>query len=392
MKSILLIILLVTSNLSAITLEAIIEKSLSSSPSLEAIEARIQANKQNIDIANQFTNPELSLTKNTLDSSQAMSQTVITVKQKIQFYNKRDKKQLVSKAEGSLLEEKLNGARVKLVQEIKTEAYTLWELRKLTSILDEYIVLTRKNIQLYESYTTVDANQHMGIMKAELSLVDLDIQKSTLSAKTYATYARLSYLAAFTVKDLEIDLKIQNRPNLLKLQKTLQSNPTISIKDKELQKQSANIAVASSNNYPDLNILAGYAYRENFDNYMNFGLSLSLPIYGTEDAKEEEARAVKLSLQSEKEDTKISVNATLQAYYAQMLSSYNIYHIIQDNALPQIAHMFELSSSSISTGGDLFKYIDVLFDKLSLEKKSINAVANYNKAEAKISELSGALQ
>ncbi|MDQ7066581.1 MAG: hypothetical protein Q9M40_00435 [Sulfurimonas sp.] len=75
-----------------------------------------------------------------------------------------------------------------------------------------------------------------------------------------------------------------------------------------------------------------------------------------------------------------------------MLSSYEIYHIIQDDALPQIAHMFELSNSSISTGGDLFKYIDVLFDKLALEKQSINAVSNYNKANAQISQLAGAIK
>jgi len=54
--------------------------------------------------------------------------------------------------------------------------------------------------------------------------------------------------------------------------------------------------------------------------------------------------------------------------------------------------MFELSNSSISTGGDLFNYIDVLFDKLSLEKKSINAVGNYNKANAQISQLAGEIK
>ena len=72
-----------------------------------------------------------------------------------------------------------------------------------------------------------------------------------------------------------------------------------------------------------------------------------------------------------------------------MKSSYDIYHIIQEDALPQVAHMFELSTSSISVGSDLFKYIDVLFQKLDLEKKSIAAVYNYNKAHAKIEELQG---
>jgi len=392
MKKILFSALVLYSTLQAISLDEIINSSLRSNPSLEVITARIEANKQSIDIANQFTNPELSLTTNTLDSSQAMSQTVLTFKQKIQYYDKRDTKQNVSLAEADVLTQKLQFAKVALIAEIKTEAYTIWELRKLKSIINEYITLTKKNIELYESYTTVDANQHMGIMKAELSLADLDIQKSTLDAKIYASYARLSYLAAFQVENLNINLEIESKPELLKLQKALVNNPTIALREKELQQQHANVKAAEINNYPDLNLVAGYSYRQKFDDYMNFGLALSLPIYGTEDAIEEEARAVELSFVSQKKDSEIAVNATLQAYYAQMLSSYNIYHIIQDNALPQIAHMFELSNSSISTGGDLFKYIDVLFDKLALEQKSINAVANYKKAEAKISELAGDLK
>ena len=373
-------------------MEEIISSSLSKSPSLEIIQAKIKANRQSIDVANQFTNPELSLTKNTLDSTQAMSQTVLTLKQKIQYYNKRDTKQKVTYAQEAILNEKLRFARVTLVAEIKKEAYNIWELRELKNIINAYIILTKKNIELYESYTRVAANQHIGIMKAELSLADLDIQKTALDAKIYASYARLSYLAASKIKYLDINLSIEEKPDLTRLSKTLVNNPTVAIKEKELQKQHANVAVADINNYPDLNLIAAYAHRENFDDYMNFGLALSLPIYGTEDSVEEEARAVELSYVSQKKDSEIAIESLLQVYYVQMLSSYKIYHIVQDNALPQIVHMFELSNSSISTGGDLFKYIDVLFDKLALEQKSINAVANYNKAEAKISELAGELK
>jgi len=391
-KALLLSSLLLASTLSATTLEALIENSLSLSPSLEVLEARIKANKQSTDVANQFSNPELSLTKNTLDASEPMSQTVLTIKQKIHFYDKRESKELVSLAEGALQEEKLNALKVELVAKLKTEAYTIWELRKLKSIIDEYITLTKKNIELYESYTTVDANQHMGIMKAELSLANLSIERSTLDAKIYAAYARLSYLAAMRVEHLDIVLKIEEKPNLVEFQKSLTNNPTVAIKAKELQKQHASVQVADVNNYPDINLMAGYAYREKFNDYMNFGLSLTLPIYGSEDALEEEARAMELSFVGEKKDSLIAINSTLEAYYAQMLSAYNVYHIIEDDALPQIAHMFELSSSSISTGADLFKYIDVLFDKLALEQKSINAVANYKKAEAQISALAGELK
>lgn len=381
-----------TSSLSAIGLSEIINISLTNSPSLESINAKIKANEHASDVANQFSNPELSLTKNTIDSSQAMSQTVLTIKQKLPYYGKRDSKQAVTFAQDELLKEQLNAAKATMVQKIKTEVYTIWELRELYKIINEYITLTKQNIELYESYTSVSDNEHMGIMKAELSLADLEIQKSVLNAKIYASYAKLSYLAAFDVKDIEINLAIGGKPQLEDLQPTLVNNPEIRIKIKELKKENAKIEVADINNYPDVNLIAGYAYRENFDNYFNFGLALSIPMYGTEDAVEEEVRAAALVVVSQKEDTQIAISSELKIYYAQMLSSYEIYHIIQDDALPQIAHMFELSNSAISTGGDLFKYIDVLFDKLALEQKSINAVSNYNKAQAQISQLAGEIK
>ena len=389
MKNLLIGAFLLASSLQAMSLSEVIEASLSKSPSLEVINARLKANKQNIDIADQFDNPQLLLTKNTIDAAQPMSQSVITFKQKLPYYSKREKRADVAVAEDKVLQEKLGAAQVKLVERIKNEAYTIWELRELEAIIDEYITLTKQNINLYESYTSVSDNQHMGIMKAELSLSDLEVQKTALDAKIYTAYARLSYLAATKVQSLDIDLKISHKPNLTALKASLNSNPDIMIQEREISKQSAKVELADINNYPDITLLAGYAYREQHDNYFNFGLGLSLPMYGTEDAKEEEQRALLLAKKSQKSDTVLAITSQVEIYYAQMLASYKIYHIIEDDALPQVAHMFELSSSSISTGSDLFKYIDVLFQKLDLEKKSINAVANYKRSEAQIAALKG---
>ena len=392
MKTLLLIALFFSSSLFGVTLSELIDSSLSKSPSLEAINARIEANKHSIEVAGSFSNPELLLTTNTLESSEAMSQTVLTLKQKIPYYGKRDTKESVIVAEDALLKEQLKAAKVKLVALIKEEAYGLWELQELRKVVDAYIALTVQNIELYESYTSMSDNQHMGMMRAELSLLDLAIEKSSLNAKIAQAYARLSYLSASDVNDLEIALSIGKKPEFSKLQQDKQSNPQLLIKAQELKREQAKVELADVNNYPDFTLLAGYAYRENFDDYFNLGIGITLPIYGTEDAQEQEAKAHLLEVQSSISDTKLSVDANVNVYYLQMQSSYEIYHIVQDSALPQVEHMFELSSSSISTGSDLFKYIDVLFQKLSLEKKSIQAVVNYNKAEAKIAQLSGALK
>lgn len=390
MKTLTLLLLFFASQLSAITLDALIEKSLQQAPSLQSILSRIDANAHAIEVSDAFANPELSVTKNTLDSSQAMSQTVVTLKQNIPYYNKRSTRKEVSLAEDALLKEQLFNAKTVLVEKIKESAYTIWEIKEDIRIIENYIALTQQNIDLYESYTSVSDNQHMGIMKAELSLADLKIEKSKLRSKLRAAYAQLSYLAAVEVNELEIDLTIEQKPQL-KTVAQLTHNPALGIKTKELKKEQAKVAVADINNYPDINLIAGYAYREKFDDYFNVGVAISLPIYSTEDELEEKSRADALSVASQRDDVVLSINAQLKDYYAQMLSAYEIYHIVEDEALPQVAHMFELSSSSIAVGGDLFKYIDVLFDKLALEKKQISAIGSYHKAQAKIEQLQGDL-
>jgi outer membrane protein TolC len=179
------------------------------------------------------------------------------------------------------------------------------------------------------------------------------------------------------------------KPELQTLLQSLVNNPDIAMQTKETQKQKAKVRLAHKENYPDINLIAGYAYRENFDDYLNFGVGVSLPIYGRESLAEQEARSMALVFEQQKKDVELEVSAELQMYYSQLLSAYEIYHIIQDGALPQVKHMFELSSSSFSTGGDLFKYIDVIFSKLDLEQKSINAVVDYNLALAKVAQLAG---
>jgi len=392
MKNILFILSYLSLNLFGIGLDEVIKNALEKNPSLHAIEHKISANKSSIAISNQFLNPTLSYSQNTLDASEAMSQKNLTLTQKITFYGKRDSLENESKAEEAVLHESLIQAKVNLVNAIKNQAYTIWELKELYKIICDYEDITRQNIELSESYTSTSDNQHMGIMSAELTLSDLRIQKSTLKAKISTAYAELSYLASFEIDDLDLALHVNTLVPENELAKGLVHNHLIQIKEKEVQQSKTKVESADLNNYPDITLLGGYAYRENFNDFWNFAVGMSLPIYGTEDSKEEQLRKISLSLESVKEDTQIAITSEFKTAYAQMRSAYEIYHIVHDEALPQIEHMFELSNASISTGADLFKYIDILIQKLKLEQKSIHAVTLFHRSSAKISALSGELQ
>ena len=392
MKNILLAIYLFASSLYGLSLDEVITKALEKNPYLKSITHSVHANRSNIELSEQFSNPTLSYTQNTIDDTQAMSQKTLILQQKLPYFGKRANLKKVALAQDSVLNESLEQAKVSLVEKIKNQAFTIWELENLHKIIDDYEDLTKQNIELFESYTATSNNQHMGIMSAELALSELRIQKSNLNAKIYTAYAKLSYLASFKVENLELKLSISDIPNEDSLEDGLVNNRSLAIKDKEIQKSIALVKTAELNHYPDINLIAGYSYRNNFDNFATFGVGLSLPIYGSEDYKEQRARKLTLMAQSKKEDTKIKLDSKFKSAYLQMKSEYDIYNIIHKQALPQLEHMFDLTSSSITTGGDLFKYIDILVKKLKLEQQSIKAIANYNRSLAKISALCGEIQ
>jgi len=393
MKKVLFLIALFGFELFALNLDEVISQALEKNPSLESITQRIEANKYSQDISNQFANPVLSFSTDTLDASEKMHKQTLKVQQKIAFYGKRDSKLAISKAEQDILDTSLTRAKVNLVNEIKNQAYNIWELEQLLSIVAQYENLTKQNIELSESYTSTSQNQHMGIMSAQLSLTDLQIQRSTLKSKIYSAYTKLSYLASFEIDKIDLDISLESKmPSIESLKSGLVNNVDLKVKDKEIAKNQAMIKSAEVNNYPDINLVAGYSLRQNYDDYLTVGFGLSLPIYGTEDAKEEKQRTLILASQSQKKDVDFKVNSEFMSVYMQMKSEYEIYHIIHDEAMPQIEHMFELSNSSISTGGDFFKYIDILKQKLKLEQKIIASIANYNRANAKISALRGELK
>ncbi len=385
-------LIIITQNIFAITLDEIIIKSLDNNPSLTSINHRLEASDSNINISTEFSNPILTYTQNTIDSSEPMNQKTISIQQKLPYFGKRDSLKDVAYAKKNILIENLEQAKVILVQSIKNQAYTIWELEKLYSIIDEYINITKQNIELFESYTSSSDDQHMGIMSAELTLVDLKIQKSTLKAKILSAYSKLSYLASFQVDNLKIDLILGAIPSKESLHVELYNNHDIAIKDKIIQKNKALVKNADLDSYPDFKLIGGYSSRENFDDYFTFGIGLTLPIYNTQTYKQERAKALVLSAKSLKQDAKLALNSEFDTVYAQMKSAYDIYHLVHDEALPQIEHMFELTNSSIATGGDLFKYINILVQKLRLEQKSIMAISSYKRAEAKISALRGEIQ
>lgn len=399
MKLVLFVLAFLTAAPHADTLEAMISHALAQNPSLKSIEAKVNANRQNMAIAQQFANPELHLAINDIQfddpldrSIEPMQYSAINFKQKIPYFGKRDAHEDVVRVEEKVLLYSLDDAKARLVSEIKQNAYTLWQLTRLYAITENYEKLSQQNMELYTAYTRTSKNSHMGIMSTELALSQLKIRKSNLDKAIRSALARLSYLASYAVESVELDLEMESMPDINKYESALQNNGALLAKSATVSRERAKERSAEMDSYIDPYVQAGYFYRESFNDYVSIAVGASLPIYGTESLKEERARKDTMMRSFEYADYKQRLTSELTHEYAKMKDAYTTHGIIADESLPQIEHMFELSSASIRSSGELLMYTGILKQKLELDSQQVNTVADYYKAKAKIGALTGEMK
>ncbi len=384
---------------SGASLDSLIDNALKSHTSLEVIKHKLSAVSDEYELTKNFSNPELSLSMSDIQfndpfdrSLEPMQFSAINLKQKIPYFGKRDALSNKVDAKKEKILYSLKDAKVKLIQAIKIKAYTLWQVEEQLRITNEYIRLTHQNIELFTAYNNTDSQSHMSIMSAELSLSQLQIKKSNLNSLKEALLKQLSYLTAQDVTNIELSPQIEQPKNIQTYLQSVEANTLYKQKQAYKKELEADVKIKKLQSYVDPVVQVGYFHRQSFEDYLNIGIGFSLPIYGSEDSKQERSRKMMLAQNSEVSDYKNLVISQIYKLYAQLQDSYRVYNIIQKESLPQIEHMFDLSSSAIKNGAELYLYIDMLERKLKLDEQSIKAVASYHKTLASLDALIGEIQ
>lgn len=385
--------------LNAVTLSTLIENAKSRHISLQAIEQKLSAVDDEYDASRNFSNPELSLSVSDIQlndisnrSKEPMQYSAVNIKQKVPYFGKIDAQSNKVNAKKQRINYTLEEAKVKLIETLKVTAYAIWQVEQEVRITNGYIRLMEQNIDLYTSYSSSDGKSHMGIVSAELSLSELKIKKNKFESMLEGLYKKLSYLSAMNVSSIEIDIQMSKPKSIEYYKNELSQNSTYKIKEAQTKEAGADVKVKELASYVDPSVQVGYYHRDSFEDYVSVGVGFSLPIYGTERAKEQESRKLLLATKSQMNDFKNSLDAKVEEMYAKLQYAYKTYNIIKNESMPEVTHMFDLTNSSIQSGGTLFEYIDVLQKRLSLEEQSIDAVALYYKTLASLEAMTGEMK
>jgi len=391
--------LIVATAIYAENIDQLISRSLKNHQSLKSIELRLSASDEYIAKSQNFENPNISLTVNDIQlnditnrSLEPMQWTAIKVKQRFPWFGKLDAKKEHQIAKKNIFFNSLEDAKVKLAEAIRIDAYTVDEIDSRIEILQKYERVTKENIDLNTAYTSTQANRHSGIISAELTLSNIKIRIEKLKSIREIKKAELEYLVQGNVKIIDIDDSIRKPRSLISYLRRVDKNRGYHIKKAQSAVAQANSRVSDLAKYADPYVEIGYFDRREYNNYASISVGLSMPIYGSETLASQAAHKEALSTQSEAIDYRHKVESQIKGVYAQLLESYHIYNIIKNDSLPQIEHSFDLNSASVQSGGDLFAYIEILRQKLTLDEQLIAARANYLRRKSKLKSLIGEIR
>lgn len=395
---IILFTLWVSGLIQAQTIHQLIDQSIERHPSLKSIQYRLSAMDQRIEESQNFSNPDLSLTVNDIhfdDPSdrtlEPMQYNAINFQQKFPWFGKLDARKTFTQAQKSVMLNSYKAAKLKLCEEIRMTAYTMKEIEARISIVNKYKAVAQQNIDLYTAYASTENKSHISSMSASLMLSKIKIRSERYKTILKSQKAKLSYLVQGKVSSISDQLQIQRPKSLQNYLSKLQNNPTYHMKLSEQNVADANKAIQELNINPDPYVKVGYFNRTDYPDYASVTVGISLPLYGSEKLRSEAARKEALAAVSDSMDYKSSLESEIDIMYAKLTEAYQIYDIIQNESLPKLEHMFELSQSTIQSGGDLFAFTNLLEQKLDLEEQRASIKAEYLRTQARLKSLIGEL-
>jgi outer membrane protein TolC len=379
------------------SIDELIHEALQNNPSLLSAQARVEQSRFQKEISRNFDNPSLQLQVNDIQtrditnrSLEPMQFTTLSLQQKLPFNGKRDLRYEDAREQEVFAGLSLSQSKALLISEIKKEVYRLWQIREEKRIYHDFEIIVRQNGELYTALSSsAAAGRHMGIMSSQMDLSQIKIIQADLAQEKERSYANLSQLCVKRIDKVDVDLSMGQIEPIESYEKSLENNFGYRAKDAQLKSAGAQLRQSQLDAYPDVTVQAGYSRRESFNDFWSVGVNIPLPVYGTESVKEQINREKVLERSRDKEAAYLQLEASIRQKYAEMVKSAEVWKVIHDESLPQLNHMFELSEASIRNGEDLFRFTELLKQKLQLELQLARSLSAFYRAQAELDLLVG---
>jgi cobalt-zinc-cadmium efflux system outer membrane protein len=322
--------------------------------------------------------------------------------QKIPWWGKRSLRGQVAQAEANAASMDIADARLQLTQAAHLAYFDYY-------LVDRQLELTAANVQRLDEFRVTARRQYeanlvtqQDVLQAEVELAEAERRRIELTRMHRTAVARLNTLVHrppdYPVLPPPALLTVDGAPAPPELLRQLaqQQRPDLASKRAKLQADSASLALAYKEFYPDFEVVGLY---DRFwqptgtqgDLQGQFGVNMNVPIYL--EKRRAAAREAMFNLRQQRADYEQridDVNQEVEAAYAQVVEMRAIVELYEKRTLPTaVQNVTSARNDYTANRGDFLRLITAQRQLLTLQEKHQEAIAGYLSRLAELERVVG---
>ncbi|AXX91122.1 hypothetical protein CPU12_10320 [Malaciobacter molluscorum LMG 25693] len=381
MKKTLFVIGFFIINLSANSIDSLVNSAISRNSELKSIEKSIKIANENISLATKYQNPSLSLgiadihTNSNYDKRdlEPMQTQFIGISQVIPITDKLDINQSIQITNKTILSLKLEDKKLLLKSKIYELVYKIAILKEKRDFIQKQKQNLQKLITLQNTKYQTSKIDIDSIFDTKIDIKNFDIALNNLDTNIKTLKLNLEKITYTSMNNVNINTNIKKKI----LHFNFNEHPRIKILKQNLKLNKQQEAYEKALKTSDIKLNATYYNRNEFEDYVNISITIPLSIYDRENIKAKKAQFAYLKTKDDLEDEKQNLRIDTKILQQELNNSYENYTIIEKDII-QIQKNIEKTLNINNNFKDTTsKIIKNLNKTISLEISALNEKTRY---------------
>lgn len=278
------ILILFSISLYGFTIDEAIDSAMKNNLSLKTLEQQVQNKNYDIKNSEVYKNPMLSIGLNdillkepTARDLEPMQTNYVAISQEIINGDKIKYKKQIESINKQILETILKEKQAKIKQNIYKLYFTYDFLTKQIKILDDKLQ-NIKQINIYHNNHIEDKKAFSMVLRNQLKIDMLILKQTQLKEQKIQILATLEELINKRVLDI-----VPTTYSVSDSAKNIETHNLLQIEALKIKSELAKKDLSEAKKSANITLYGGYYHREEFDDYLNFGVKIPLKIYDKEE-------------------------------------------------------------------------------------------------------------
>lgn len=278
------ILILFSISLYGFTIDEAIDSAMKNNLSLKTLEQQVQNKNYDIKNSEVYKNPMLSIGLNdillkepTARDLEPMQTNYVAISQEITNGDKIKYKKQIESINKQILETILKEKQTKIKQNIYKLYFTYDFLTKQIKILDDKLQ-NIKQINIYHNNHIEDKKAFSMVLRNQLKIDMLILKQTQLKEQKIQILATLEELINKRVLDI-----VPTTYSVSDSAKNIETHNLLQIEALKIKSELAKKDLSEAKKSANITLYGGYYHREEFDDYLNFGVKIPLKIYDKEE-------------------------------------------------------------------------------------------------------------